>query len=83
MRNRILIPSAAVTLFCCVIAYLLLGDLDVYAQQRARIVGPSVKQTASVVKIESGTNNLAFNKAAAENNKLRYFLSWNFGGKAQ
>ncbi len=83
MRNRILIPSAAVTLFCCAIAYLLLGDLDVYAQQRARIAGPTVKRTASVEKIETGNSSLAFARAAAENNKLRHFLSWNFGGKAQ
>lgn len=80
MKTRVLLPSAAISLFGCLVAYLMLGDADVYAQ-RARIAGPNVKQTASVMKVESRTS--AFSKAAVENSKLRSSLSWVFGGKTQ
>lgn len=80
MRNRILFPSATVSLFGCLVAFFLLGDLDLYAQ-RERVAGPNVKQTASVKKVESTT--FAFNKAASENARLRGSLSWPFGGKMQ
>ncbi|MEO8041961.1 MAG: D-alanyl-D-alanine carboxypeptidase family protein [Acidobacteriota bacterium] len=83
MINRVLFPSVAVSLFSCLVAFLLVGDFDVSAQERNRVAGPSIKQTASVVKIESTNNSSAFNKAAAENIKLRSSLSWTFGGKAQ
>jgi zinc D-Ala-D-Ala carboxypeptidase len=81
MKNRILIPSAAVSLFSCSIAYVLLGGFDVAAQERSRITGPMVKQTAVVTKVER--NSSAFSRAAAENAKLRNSLSWDFGGKTQ
>lgn len=80
MKNRVLIPSVAVSLFICIVAYLLLNDSDVYAQ-RPRIAGPNIKQTASVKKIEN--RSFAFNKAATENARLRNSLSWTFGGKTQ
>jgi hypothetical protein len=83
MRKRVLFPSAAVSLFSCLVAYLILGDFDVYAQERARVAGPAVKQTASVMKIESTTKSSAFGAAAAENSRLRNSLSWTFGGKTQ
>jgi LAS superfamily LD-carboxypeptidase LdcB len=83
MRNRVLFPSAAVSLLSCLIAYLILGDFDVYAQERARVAGPAVKQTASVMKIENTASSSAFSRAAGENAKLRSSLSWNFGGKTQ
>jgi D-alanyl-D-alanine carboxypeptidase len=80
MKNRILFPSAAVSLLGCLVAYLLLADVGVYAQ-RERIAGPSVKQTASVMKVER--NSSAFSSAASENARLRNSLSWTFGGKTQ
>jgi len=83
MRNRILFPSVAVSLFSCLVALFLVGDFNVIAQERARLAGPSVKQTASVVKVESKGNSSAFNKAALENTKYRNSMSWTFGGKAQ
>src|SRR5687768_5170341 len=80
MKNRVLFPSAAVSLFSCLIAFLLLGDFGVYAQ-RDRVAGPNVKHTSSVTKVESKPT--AFAPAAAENTKYRNSLQWVFGGKAQ
>ena len=80
MKNRILLPSAAVSVFSCLVAYFLIGDFDVYAQ-RPRMAGPSVKQTASVMRVESKAP--AFAGAALENGRLRSSLSWVFGGKTQ
>ena len=58
----------------------MLADFDVYAQ-RERIAGPSIRQTASVMKVERNTS--AFASAAAENARLRNSLTWTFGGKNQ
>ena len=80
MRKRVLIPSAAVSLFSCLLAYGLLGDSGVYAQ-RPRMAGPNVKQTASVTKAENRSS--AFMRAATENTRLRSSLQWIFGGKTQ
>lgn len=80
MRKRVLLPSAVFSFFCCIIAYSVLGDFGVYAQ-RARLVEPSVKQTASVTKVEN--RSTAFSLAATENSKLRNSLQWIFSGKAQ
>ena len=83
MKNRVVVPSAFVSLFSCLFAYLLVSDFDVYGQQ-ARVSGPSVKQTASVTRVEPKISTLsAFGRAAAENAKLRYSLQWTFGGKSQ
>ena len=81
MKKRVLLPSAAVSLFCCLIAYIVVSDADVYGQ-RARVAGPSIKQTASVTKVETPKNS-AYSKAALDNAKLRGSLQWVFGGKAQ
>ena len=81
MRKRVLLPSAAVSLFSCLIVYLSLSDVDVYGQQSAHAAVPSVRQTASVSKAENGSS--AFSRAASENAKLRNTLQWTFGGKTQ
>ena len=81
MKKRVLLPSAAVSLFSCLVAYFVISDVDVYAQQRSRVAGPSVKQTASVSKVHP--KNPAFSKAAFENANLRGSLQWVFGGKTQ
>lgn len=81
MKSRVLLPAATVSLFSCLVTFLVLGDFDVYGQ-RARLVEPNViKTTASVTKVESKA--AGFKKAAAENAKLRNSLSWSFGGKTQ
>jgi D-alanyl-D-alanine carboxypeptidase len=80
MRDRVLFPSAIVSVLACLIAYAAISETDVYAQ-RARLVGPSVKQTASVTKRE--TSSSMFGRAAAENTRLRNSLQWTFGGKTQ
>ena len=84
MKFRVLLPSVAVSLFSCVVAYMLLGGFDVYAQERTRMVGPSIRQTASVAKVETSSGKAsAFAAAATENAKLRNSLQWTFGGKTQ
>jgi zinc D-Ala-D-Ala carboxypeptidase len=80
MKKRVLLPSAFVSLLSCLVAYALLANSEVHAQ-RERVVGPSVKQTASVTKVE--TRNAAFSRAAVTNSKLRSSLQWAFGGKTQ
>jgi D-alanyl-D-alanine carboxypeptidase len=80
MKKRVLLPSAFVSLISCLAAYGFLTNVEVHAQ-RERVVGPSVKQTASVKKIE--TTNAAFTQAATTNAKLRSSLQWAFGGKSQ
>jgi hypothetical protein len=80
MKKRVLLPSAFISLLSCIAAYTLLTDVDVYGQ-RERIAGPSVRQTASVMKIEP--RNAAYSKAASANARLRSSLQWSFGGKAQ
>ncbi len=80
MKKRDLLHSAVFSVFSCVAGHLLLGDSDVHAQQRA-VSGPSVKQTASVGKMEERSST--FSKAAAENARLRNSLQWVFGGKTQ
>ncbi len=81
MKKRVLIPSVAVSIFSSLIAIFFFNDGGVYAQ-RDRVVGPYVKQTASVAKIENNKAS-AFGRAAAENSRLRSSLQWTFGGKAQ
>jgi zinc D-Ala-D-Ala carboxypeptidase len=84
MRKRVLLPSAAVSVVTCLVAYLAITNFDVYAQQRARIIGPSVKQTAKSSAIaDNDSRTAAFAKAAIENAKLRGSLQWVFGGKTQ
>jgi zinc D-Ala-D-Ala carboxypeptidase len=80
MKNRVLLPSASVSLFSCLIAFMLLGDFGVHAQ-RDHVTGPNVKHTSAVTKVESKPT--AFSPAAAENSKHRNSLQWVFGGKAQ
>jgi LAS superfamily LD-carboxypeptidase LdcB len=80
MKDRVLFPSAIASVLACFIAYAAISETDVYAQ-RARLVGPSVKQTASVTKRE--TSSSMFGRAAAENTRLRSSLQWTFGGKTQ
>src|SRR5687768_12180188 len=80
MKKRVLLPSATVSIFGCLVAYFLLTDTDVFAQQ-ARVAGPSVVHTASVRKVETGSS--AFSRAAAANAGLRNSLTWTFGGKTQ
>ena len=80
MKKRVLLSSAAFSIFGSLVAYLMLGDSDVYAQ-RARVAGPNIKQTASVMKVENRSS--AFGRAAAANAKLRSTLQWAFGGKTQ
>jgi D-alanyl-D-alanine carboxypeptidase len=82
MKKRVLLPSAAVSFFSCLIAYSFLGHFDVSAQERLRTVQPGVKETASVRKIEP-INSSAFGQAALENSRLRNSLTWIFGGKTQ
>ena len=82
MKTRVLLPSAAVSFFSCLVAYFFLGHFDVSAQERLRTVGPSVKETASVRKVEP-LNSSAFANAALENTRLRNSLAWTFGGKTQ
>ena len=82
MKNRVLLPSAAVSFLSCVVAYSFLGHFDVSAQERLRTVEPAVKQTASVRKVETA-NSSAFARAAFENARLRNSLTWGFGGKTQ
>src|SRR5688572_12353182 len=81
MKKRVLIPSAAVSIFSCLVAYFLLIDSDVHAQERARVTGPNVKATAAVTKSENRAASYA--RAAAQNATLRNSLSWAFGGKTQ
>jgi zinc D-Ala-D-Ala carboxypeptidase len=81
MKKRVLFPAAAVSLFSCLVAYLTLSSV-VSAQERQRISGPSVKQTASVTKVETA-NTSAFSRAATENARLRNSMPWPFGGKTQ
>ena len=76
MKKRVLFPAAAVSFISCLIAYATLYS-DTYAQDRPRISGPSVKQTASVTKVEKNTS--AYAGAALKNATLRNTLSWNFG----
>jgi zinc D-Ala-D-Ala carboxypeptidase len=80
MKKRVLIPSAAVSLFSCLVAYFLVSDYNVQAQPKT-IKGPVVMHTASVKKVETGSS--AFTKAASMNSSLRNSLAWTFGGKAQ
>ena len=80
MKKHVLLPTAAISLFSCLAAYLILSDSDVYAQ-RARTSGPSVTKTASGTKAYD--RRFEFGKAAAENARLRNSLQWTFGGKAQ
>ena len=80
MKKHVLLPTAAISLFSCLAAYLILSDSDVYAQ-RARTSGPSVTKTASGTKVYD--RRFEFGKAAAENARLRNSLQWTFGGKAQ
>ena len=80
MKKHVLLPAAAISLFSCLAAYLILSDSDVYAQ-RARTSGPSVTKTASGTKAYD--RRFEFGKAAAENARLRNSLQWTFGGKAQ
>ena len=80
MKIRVLFPAAAVSLLSCLIAYVTLNS-DVYAQERPQVSGPSVKQTASVTKVER--NASAYSRAATQNAALRNSLSWAFGGKTQ
>ena len=82
MKNRVLLPSAAVSFLSCIVAYFFLGHFDVSAQERLRTVEPGVKETASVRRIEP-INSSAFSKAAMENARLRNSLAWTFGGKTQ
>src|SRR5215204_3685143 len=82
MKNRVLLPSAAVSFLSCLVVYIFLGHLDVAAQERLRTVEQTVKQTASVRKIEPA-NSSAFGKAALENARLRNSLPWTFGGRTQ
>jgi len=82
MKKRVLLPSAAVSLFSCLIAYTFMAGSGVSAQERTRVAGPMVKQTASVMKVERN-NSSAFKMAATENAGLRSSLSWTFSGKTQ
>ncbi|HKP69312.1 MAG TPA: D-alanyl-D-alanine carboxypeptidase family protein [Pyrinomonadaceae bacterium] len=76
MKKRVLVPAAAVSLLSCLVVYVTLNS-DVYAQERPRVTGPSVKQTAAVTKVEK--NKSAFAGAALRNATLRNTLAWNFG----
>ena len=82
MKNRVILPSAAVSFCSCLVAYFFLSNFDVSAQERLRTVEPAVKQTASVRKVEP-PNTSAFGKAASENARLRNSLTWAVGGKTQ
>ena len=82
MKKRVILPSAAVSSFSCLVASFFLGHFDVLAQERPRTVEPGVKQTASIRKIEP-LNSSAFGKAAMDNSRLRNSLTWTFGGKMQ
>ena len=82
MKNRVILPSAAVSFLSCIVAYFFLGHFDVSAQERLRTVEPVVRQTASVRKVEP-LNSSTFIQAASENSRLRNSLSWAFGGKTQ
>src|SRR6478752_2735772 len=79
MKNRVILPSAAISFLSCIVAYFFLGHFDVSAQERLRTVEPAVKQTASVRKVETISSS-AFGKAALENSRLRNSLPWGFGG---
>ncbi|HUR97682.1 MAG TPA: D-alanyl-D-alanine carboxypeptidase family protein [Pyrinomonadaceae bacterium] len=83
MKKRVLLPAATVSLFSCLVVYTLLVNFDVYAQERSRVAGPLVRQTASIMKVERNNNSSAFKRAAAENARLRNSLSWTFSGKTQ
>ena len=66
----------AVSVVSCIVAYTTLNS-DAYGQERPRVSGPSVKQTAAVSKVEKNTS--AFARAALLNATLRNTLPWNFG----
>ena len=80
MKQRLILSSAAISVFSCLIAYLVFFDSDIYAQ-RARPASPAAKQTASVIKPEDRSGRFA--GAALENRKLRSSLQWSFGARTQ
>ena len=80
MKQRLILSSAATSVFICLIAYLAFIESDTYAQ-RAKPSGPVSKQTASVIKDEDRSGR--FVGAALENRKLRNSLQWSFGAKTQ
>ena len=79
MKNRVLLPTAAVSLISSCLAIYFVFSSSAYAQERLRVAGPIVKQTASVVKVERKAS--AFSAAAIQNASLRNTLSWSFGRK--
>ncbi|MBA3354247.1 MAG: D-alanyl-D-alanine carboxypeptidase family protein [Blastocatellia bacterium] len=81
MKIRLLVPAVGISVISLFISLFLLGHFEIYAQ-RERVVGPHVKQTASVTKVVS-TRSSTFARAAAENARLRGSLTWVFGGKTQ
>jgi len=80
MKQRLIVSSAAISVFSSLIAYFALADSDIYAQG-ARPSGPAAKQTASVIKAED--RSVKFAAAAFENRRLRRSLQWPFGAKTQ
>src|SRR5688572_8904296 len=80
MKQRLILSSAAISVFSCLIAYLALIDSDTHAQH-AGPSGPAAKQPASVARNEDRSGKFA--DAAVENRKLRGSLKWPFGAKTQ
>jgi hypothetical protein len=81
MKIRVLLPAAGIGVLSSLVGLLLVGDFAAYAQ-RARVVGPAVKQTTSVRAVDTRGAS-AFTLAAAENERLRENLAWTFGAKTQ
>jgi zinc D-Ala-D-Ala carboxypeptidase len=80
MKQRLILSSAAISVFSCLIAYLAFVDSGTHAQH-ARPSGPAAKQTASVALNEDRSGKFA--DAALVNRKLRSSLKWSFGAKTQ
>src|SRR5688572_1957131 len=80
MKQRLILSSAGISVFSCLIAYLALIDSDTHAQH-AMPSGPAAKQTASVARNEDRSGKFA--DAALVNRKLRSSLQWSFGAKTQ
>jgi len=80
MKQRLILSSAAISVLICLVAYLALVDLDIYAQ-RAISSAPAAKQSVSVIKNDD--QNARYVGAALQNKRLRSSLQWSFGGKTQ
>jgi D-alanyl-D-alanine carboxypeptidase len=80
MKQRLILSSAAISVFSCLMAYFALVDSDIYAQ-RAGTSDPAPRQTSSAIKDDARGGRFA--GAVFKNRELRSSLQWSFGGKTQ